>query len=248
MDLGGRVAVVTGASRGIGRAIALELARRGAVVVVNFAGNVDAAGQTASGIRQAGGEAMVVKADVADQEQVSQMMKQVLDKYGRVDILVNNAGIARDNLLPRLREEDWDAVMNVNLKGAYNCARAVMRPMLKARWGRIINISSVVGLTGNAGQANYAAAKAGLLGFTRSLARELGSRNITVNAVAPGYITTDMTAGLAEENKARMLQNVPLGRFGAPEEVAAAVAFLAGEAAGYITGQVIVVDGGMTMQ
>ena len=176
------------------------------------------------------------------------MMKQVLDEYGRVDILVNNAGITRDNLLPRLREEDWDAVINVNLKGAYNCARAVMRPMLKARWGRIINISSVVGLTGNAGQANYAAAKAGLLGFTRSLARELGSRNITVNAVAPGYITTDMTAGLSEENKARMLQNVPLGRFGAPEEVAAAVAFLAGETAGYITGQLIVVDGGMTMQ
>ncbi|MBF7083575.1 3-oxoacyl-ACP reductase FabG [Desulfallas sp. Bu1-1] len=248
MDLGGRVAVVTGASRGIGRAIALELARRGAVVVVNYAGNAAAAEKTASAIREAGGGALVIKADVADQEQVNQMMKQVLDEYGRVDILVNNAGITRDNLLPRLREEDWDAVINVNLKGAYNCARAVMRPMLKARWGRIINISSVVGLTGNAGQANYAAAKAGLLGFTRSLARELGSRNITVNAVAPGYITTDMTAGLSEENKARMLQNVPLGRFGAPEEVAAAVAFLAGETAGYITGQLIVVDGGMTMQ
>ncbi len=245
MELSNKVAVVTGSSRGIGRAVAVELARRGADVVVNYAGNAEAAEETAGAVRAAGSRAMTVQADVADQQQVNDMMQLVLREWGRIDILVNNAGITRDNLLPRLREEDWDAVLNVNLKGAYNCARAVIRPMLKARWGRIINISSVVGLTGNAGQANYAAAKAGLLGFTKSLARELGSRNITVNAVAPGYIATDMTAGLAEETKGEILNRVALGRLGAPEEVAAVVAFLAGEGAGYITGQVITVDGGM---
>ncbi len=247
MNLEGRVALVTGASRGIGRAVALEVSRQGATVVVNYAGNAAAAEETAAAIRETGAEAMVFQADVSSQEQVDAMVKTVLQKYQRLDILVNNAGITRDNLLPRIREEDWDAVLNVNLKGAYNCARAVMRPMLKARWGRIINISSVVGLTGNAGQANYAAAKAGLLGFTKSLARELGSRNITVNAVAPGYIDTDMTAGLSEENKSSLLERVALGRLGKPEEIASVVAFLASEGAGYITGQVIVVDGGMVM-
>ncbi|SFG39574.1 3-oxoacyl-[acyl-carrier-protein] reductase [Desulfotomaculum arcticum] len=247
MELEGRVAMVTGSSRGIGRAIAIELARRGAAIAVNYAGNAAAAQETVAAITDAGGRAMAIQADVADQEQVDAMMKQILNEYGRLDILVNNAGITRDNLLPRLRESDWDAVLNVNLKGAYNCAKAVMRPMLKARWGRVINISSVVGLTGNAGQANYAAAKAGLIGLTKSLARELGSRSITVNAVAPGYIMTDMTDGLTEENKNKMLAGVPLNRFGYPEEIASAVAFLAGEGAGYITGQVIVVDGGMTM-
>lgn len=246
MDLNGKVAVVTGSSRGIGRAVAVALAARGAAVVVNYAGNATAAGETADAVRACGTEALVIGADVADQEQVNAMMKKALEKFGRIDILVNNAGINRDNLLPRMREEDWDAVINVNLKGAYNCARAVMRPMLKARWGRIINISSVVGLAGNPGQANYAAAKAGLVGLTKSLARELGSRNITVNAVAPGYIATDMTAGLTEENKAGMLDRIALGRLGEPEEVASVVAFLAGDGAGYITGQVIVVDGGMT--
>jgi 3-oxoacyl-[acyl-carrier protein] reductase len=246
LDLNGKVAVVTGSSRGIGRAVAVALAARGAAVVVNYAGNAAAAGETADAVRACGTEALVIAADVADQEQVNAMMKKALEKFGRIDILVNNAGINRDNLLPRMREEDWDAVINVNLKGAYNCARAVMRPMLKARWGRIINISSVVGLAGNPGQANYAAAKAGLVGLTKSLARELGSRNITVNAVAPGYIATDMTAGLTEENKAGMLDRIALGRLGEPEEVASVVAFLAGDGAGYITGQVIVVDGGMT--
>lgn len=247
MDLGGKVAVVTGASRGIGRAVALAMAERGCHVVVNYAGNTSAAEETASRVRGLGVRALVIKADVADQEQVNAMMKQVLQEFGRIDILVNNAGITRDNLLPRLQEQDWDAVLNTNLKGAYHCAKAVLRPMLKARWGRIINISSVVALSGNPGQSNYAAAKAGLIGFTKSLAREIGSRNITVNAVAPGYIDTDMTAGLTEENKSQMLNNIPLGRLGTPEDVAAAVAFLAGGGAGYITGQVIVVDGGMAM-
>lgn len=247
MDLGGRVAVVTGSSRGIGRAVAIALAGRGAHVVVNYAGNAGAAEETASLVRERGVEALVIQADVADQEQVSVMMKQVLQKFKRIDILVNNAGITRDNILALLQAQDWDAVINTNLKGAYHCAKAVLRPMLKARWGRIINISSVVALTGNPGQTNYAAAKAGLIGFTKSLAREIGSRNITVNAVAPGYIATDMTTNLTEENKTQLLSNVPLGRLGAPEDIAAAVAFLAGGGAGYITGQVIVVDGGMAM-
>lgn len=247
MKLNGRVALVTGSSRGIGRAVAVELARQGAAVVINYAGNAGAAEETAAAVRETGSRAMVARADVAVQEQVDGMVKYILEKFGRVDILINNAGITRDNLLARLREEDWDTVLSVNLKGAYNCSRAVMRPMLKARWGRIINISSVVGLTGNPGQANYAAAKAGVLGFTKSLARELGSRSITVNAVAPGYIQTDMTADLTDENKAALLSRVALGRLGKPEEVASVVAFLAGEGAGYITGQVIVVDGGMVM-
>ncbi len=245
MDLSGRVALVTGSSRGIGRAVALELAGQGAMVAVNYAGNAAAAEETAAAVQALGTRAMVVKADVADQGQVDAMIKSVLTEYGRLDILVNNAGVTRDNLLPRIREEDWDAVLNVNLKGAYNCSRAVLRPMLKAKWGRIINISSVVGLSGNPGQANYAASKAGLVGLTKSVAREVGSRSITVNAVAPGYIETEMTALLPAENKESLLGRIALGRLGKPEEVAHVTAFLAGEKAGYITGQVIVVDGGM---
>ncbi len=247
MNLGGKVAVVTGASRGIGRSVAVTLAELDAHVVVNYAGSADAAEETAALVRGFGVQALVIQADVSDQEQVNNMMQKVLQEFGRIDILVNNAGITRDNLLPRMREQDWDAVMNTNLKGAYHCAKAVLRPMLKARRGRIINISSVVALAGNSGQSNYAAAKAGLIGFTKSLAKEFGSRNITVNAVAPGYIATDMTADLSDESKAQLLSTVPLGRLGVPEDVAAAVAFLAGERAGYITGHVIVVDGGMAM-
>lgn len=245
MDLKGRVALVTGSSRGIGRAVAMELAGQGALVAVNYAGNTAAAEETAAAVRALGTQAMVVKADVADQGQVDAMIKSVLAEYGRLDILINNAGVTRDNLLPRIREEDWDAVLNVNLKGAYNCSRAVLRPMLKAKWGRIINISSVVGLSGNPGQANYAASKAGLVGLTKSVAREVGSRSITVNAVAPGYIETEMTALLPDGNKEALLGRIALGRLGKPEEIASVVAFLAGEKAGYITGQVIVVDGGM---
>lgn len=247
MDLGGKVAVVTGASRGIGRAVAVTLAGLGANVVVNYAGHAEGAEETAALVGELGLRALVLQADVTDQKQVDTMMKQALQEFGRIDILVNNAGITRDNLLPRLGEQDWDAVLNTNLKGAYHCSKAALRPMLKARWGRIINISSVVGLSGNAGQSNYAAAKAGLIGFTKSLAKEFASRNITVNAVAPGYIATDMTADLTEENQARLLGSVPLSRLGTPEDVARAVAFLASEWAGYITGQVIVVDGGMAM-
>ncbi|KAF1086733.1 3-oxoacyl-(acyl-carrier-protein) reductase FabG [Sporotomaculum syntrophicum] len=247
MDLGGKVAVVTGASRGIGRAVAVTLAGLGAHIIVNYAGHVEGAKETSMLVRDLGVRALIHQADVANQEQVDTMMQQALQEFGRIDILVNNAGITRDNLLPRMREQDWDAVLDINLKGAYHCTKAALRPMLKARWGRIINISSVVGLSGNAGQSNYAAAKAGLIGFTKALAKEFGTRNITVNAVAPGYISTDMTADFSEENKTQLLSGVPLGRLGTTEDVATAVAFLASEWAGYITGQVIVVDGGMSM-
>jgi len=247
MSLNGKVAVVTGASRGIGRAIAIKLAREGADVVINYAGRADAAHDVAEVVRKQGREALVIQADVADAKQVDEMFKATLDKFSRVDILVNNAGIARDGLLLRMKEEDWDAVLDVDLKGAFNCTKAAARSMLKARKGRIINIASVIGLTGNAGQANYSAAKAGLIGFTKSVAKELAARNITVNAVAPGFISTEMTRGLEEKVREEMLSRIPRGRLGTSEDVAALVAFLAQDAADYITGQVIAVDGGMTM-
>ena len=246
MVFNGRVAIVTGASRGIGRAIAVALARGGAAVVVNYTSRADAAAQTVEALKDAGGRALAFRADVVDPGEAAGLVKAAVDEFGRVDILVNNAGVTRDNLILRMKDEDWDTVLGVNLKGAFNCTRAAARGMVKNHYGRIINISSVVGLTGNSGQANYCAAKAGLIGFTKAMAKELGSRNITVNAVAPGFITTEMTAGLAEEMKEKMLAQVPLKRFGGPEEVAGVVAFLASDAAGYITGQTITVDGGMT--
>ncbi len=245
MVLDGRSAIVTGASRGIGRSIAIELAKKGARVVVNYASNAGAAEDVAGIIRESGGTALVCRANVAVPDEAAFLVKNAIDEFGRIDILVNNAGITRDNLLLRMKDEDWDEVLGVNLKGAFNCARAAARFMIKNRYGRIINISSILGLIGNSGQANYCAAKAGLLGLMKAMSKELGSRNITVNAVAPGFISTEMTAGLPEETKEMMLSQIPLKRFGAPEDVACLVAFLASDAAAYITGQTIAVDGGM---
>ena len=244
--LTGQVALVTGASRGIGRAIALSLAAAGARVVVNFASSVEAAGQVVSAIEAAGGQAWSHQADVADEEQVEAMVKAILEREGRLDVLVNNAGITRDGLLMRMKTADWQSVIDLNLTGVFLCTRAVSRAMLKARAGRIINITSVVGLIGNPGQANYSAAKAGVIGFTRSTAAEFASRGITVNAVAPGFIATEMTKDLDTE---KVLQAIPLGRLGDPADVAGLVGFLAtAPAASYITGQVIAVDGGMVMR
>ncbi len=247
MFLDERVALVTGGSRGIGRAVALALADAGARVIINYAGNLTAANAVVEQITTCGGEALAIQADVALAAQVDEMMQQALTRFERLDILVNNAGIARDNLIVRMKEEEWDQVLDTNLKGVYLCSKAVARPMMKQRYGRIINISSVVGRIGNAGQVNYAAAKAGIFGITKSLAKELGSRNITVNAIAPGYIATDMTAGLSETVKEELQRQIPLQRLGNPEDIAAAVVFLASEAAGYISGQTLGVDGGMAM-
>lgn len=245
MVLNGRIAIVTGASRGIGRAIALALAKKGAGVVVNYVTNAGAAAETAQEIRDIGGRVMTFQANVAEPTEASTLVKAANAEFGRIDILVNNAGITRDNLILRMKDDDWDEVLGVSLKGAFNCTRAVARGMLKNHYGRIINISSVVGLIGNSGQANYCAAKAGLIGFTKAMAKELGSRNITVNAVAPGFIETEMTDELPENVKETMLSQIPLKRFGGPEDVAELVAFLASDAAGYISGQTIAVDGGM---
>lgn len=246
MVLSNKVAIITGASRGIGKAIALAMANAGAKVVVNYASNDVAAGEVVEQIRATGQKAIMFKADVAESEAADGLIQAAQAEFGRIDILVNNAGITRDNLLVRMKDEDWDAVLGLNLKGAFNCSRAAAKAMLKQKYGRIINISSVVGLTGNPGQANYAAAKAGLLGMTKSLAKELASRNITVNAVAPGYIRTEMTAQLPEKVSGEMLAQIPMKRFGEPDEIADLVLFLASDAAKYITGQTIAVDGGMT--
>ena len=243
--LAGQTALVTGASRGIGRAVALELAGAGATVAVNYASSSGAAEEVVAQISAAGGSAYALKADVSQEDQVEQLMAAVLERSGSLDVLVNNAGITRDGLLMRMKTEDWQAVLELNLSGVFLCTRAITRTMLKQKRGRIINITSVVGLIGNAGQANYAAAKAGVIGLTRSTARELASRGITVNAVAPGFIATDMTKDLKADE---LLNAIPLGRYGQPEEVAGAVRFLAADpAAAYITGQVLQVDGGMVM-
>jgi 3-oxoacyl-[acyl-carrier protein] reductase len=243
--LAGKVAVVTGGSRGIGRSIALDLAKEGAQVVIFYAGNHAAAEETVSVIKEQGAEAAAFQVDVSNSEQVEQAFKQVLTQFGHVDILVNNAGITRDNLLMRIKENDWDQVMDTNLKGVYLCCKSVIRPMMKQRNGRIINISSVVGVSGNAGQANYVAAKAGVIGLTKTMAKEFASRNITVNAIAPGFIQTEMTAVLDEKVKDATLASIPLGRMGEAGEVASAVSFLASDKASYITGQTIHVDGGL---
>jgi 3-oxoacyl-[acyl-carrier protein] reductase len=243
--LAGKTALVTGSTRGIGRATALELARLGARVVVNYRGSADAAREVQAFIEEQGGKAITVGADVSQSAEVDRLFATIAETFGAVDILVNNAGLTRDNLLARLTEADWDAVQDTNLKSTYLCAKAALRGMLKARWGRIVNVSSIVGMLGNAGQANYAAAKAGVIALTKSLAQEVGSRGITVNAVAPGFIGTEMTANLPEAARKRLLEHVALGRVGTPEDVAAVISFLCTPAAGYVTGQVMVVDGGI---
>jgi len=247
VDLTDRVAVVTGSSRGIGRAIALKLAGLGAKVVVNYRTNAEAAQEVVEAIGAQGGQAMAVQADVKNADDAKKLIKAAQTTYGRLDILVNNAGTTHDTLLLRMSEKDWDLVINTNLKGAFNCTKAAIRPMMRQRYGRIVNITSVAGLAGNPGQANYSAAKAGLVGFTKAVAKEVGSRNITVNAVAPGFIPTDLTASLPQELVEKAIEMTPLGRPGTSEEIANAVAFLASEEASYITGVVLRVDGGLAM-
>ena len=242
-----RVALVTGAVRGIGRAIALTLAQPGLTLYLNDVVLGEEAEKTKEEVAAQGADARLLQFNVADTEETQAGIDRIIKESGRLDVLVNNAGITRDNLVVRMKEADWDQVLEVNLKGAYNCIRAAAKPMIKQRGGRIINISSVVGVMGNAGQANYVASKAGLIGLTKAVARELASRNITVNAVAPGFIETEMTAALPEKVRAEMQAQIPLNRFGTPEEVAQAVVFLAGDAAAYITGQVLHVNGGMLM-
>lgn len=245
--LNGKVAVVTGASRGIGRAIAVKLAKEGAAVIVNYNGSEARAQEVVKEIMDMGGTAEAIQCNVSDYESAGQFLSEVIKKYGKLDILVNNAGITRDNLMMKMSEEDFDAVIDTNLKGVFNCMKHVARQMIKQKGGRIINISSVSGVLGNAGQANYCAAKAGVIGLTKSFAREAASRGVTVNAVAPGFIQTEMTDVLSDAVKAAAVEQIPMKHFGTTENIADAVAFLASEEAGYITGQVLSVDGGMAM-
>jgi 3-oxoacyl-[acyl-carrier protein] reductase len=244
----GRVAIVTGGGRGIGRAVALRLANEGANVAISYRSNDVSAEEAAEEVQATGVKCEVFKGDVASPEDVKALFEGVGEAFGRIDILVNNAGLTRDNLMMRMKEEEFDDVVSTNLKGTYLCTRAALRPMIRARWGRIVNISSVVGLVGNPGQANYAASKAGIIGFTKSVAREVAQRGITANVVAPGYVETELTGSLPEKVKDQIRDQVPAGRFGEAEEVAEVVAFLAGDGAGYVTGQTLAVDGGMTMQ
>jgi len=247
MDISNKVAIVTGGGRGIGRAIALKLAEVGATVVINDVGEAEPAESVAEEIKAMGGQSLAILADVSSAEDVTRLVETTVSTYGKVDILVNNAGITRDHLLLRMTDEDWDKVLRVNLKSVFLCTRAVLKDMAKQRWGRIISISSVVGVVGNPGQANYASAKAGIIGFTRTVAKEVASRGITANAIAPGFIETGMTQQLKEEWKQELRKRIPAGCFGSPRDVAEAVAFLASEEARYITGQVLGVDGGMAI-
>lgn len=243
----GKAAIVTGASRGIGREIALLLAKEGARVAVNYSGSKDKADEVVKQITDAGGEAFAIQADVSNTDSVKSLVDQTLEQFGSIDILVNNAGITKDNLLMRMKEDEWDDVININLKGVFLCTKGVTRQMMRQRSGKIVNVASIVGVSGNPGQANYVAAKSGVIGFTKTVAQELASRNINVNAVAPGFITTDMTDALNEEVKNQMLSMIPLGKLGNPEDVAKTVMFLLSDDAAYITGQTIHVDGGMVM-
>ena len=243
----GKIVLVTGGSRGIGRAIALSFGKQGATVIVNYNSSADAANAVVEEIKSAGGDGMAIQADVSDADQVDAMMKEVIGAYSKLDVVVNNAGTTRDNVIMMLKPEDFDTVINTNLRSAWLVSKAASRQMMRKRTGKIINITSVVGISGNGGQTNYAASKAGMIGLTKSLAKELATRNVTVNAVAPGFIGTDMTSDLADDVKETALSHIPLGRMGDPEDVAKAVAFLASDDAAYITGQVLVVDGGMVM-
>jgi 3-oxoacyl-[acyl-carrier protein] reductase len=245
--LNGKVAVVTGSSRGIGKAVAIELARRGAKVVVNYFSSPDEAQETADTIKANEGQAIIIQADVASNQQAAEMISKTIEMYDRLDILVNNAGISKAKLIMRLSEEDWDIVQDTNLKGTFNCTKPAVRQMMRQRFGRIINISSVAGQMGNAGLTGYSASKAGQIGFTKALAREVASRQITVNAIAAGYMETDIWNNVPEEYKETTIGMIPLGRKGTPEEIAYAVAFLASDEAGYITGQCLAIDGGLAM-
>ena len=247
MILGGKVALITGASRGIGRAIAIRLAAEGAKIAVNYAGNTAAAEEVKAAIEQSGGTAMLIQTDVSDAVAAAEMVARVHEEFGGLDILVNNAGITRDTLLLRMKDEDFDTVINTNLKGVYACTKAAAKLMTKQRRGRIVNLTSVIGEIGNVGQTNYAAAKAGVIGFTKAAAKELAPRGVTVNAIAPGFIDTDMTAVLKDNIREKIVEGIPLGALGKPEHVADAVLFLVSDAASYITGQTLNVDGGMVM-